>query len=280
MTQVMWKALSIALIGLFVSLVQAADLPGLLLAETYDAGTDPTTYLVSEKLDGVRAVWDGESLRFRSGRPISVPAWFTAGWPRIPMDGELWLGHGQFETLSGIVRKQVPVDADWRRVRYMLFELPGAEGDFSERYARMGPLVAKVGQPWLQRVEQSRVSSRGQLMQRLQKVVDAGGEGLMLHRANAPYVAGRSRDLLKLKPYTDREAVVVAHLPGTGRNAHRLGALLVEDEGRQFRIGTGFSDAERRAPPPIGAQITYRYQGRTAAGLPRFPSFLRQRDPE
>ena len=44
-------------------------------------------YLVSEKLDGVRARWDGQRLLTRSGHAIDVPRWFTAGWPRQPMDG-------------------------------------------------------------------------------------------------------------------------------------------------------------------------------------------------
>jgi DNA ligase-1 len=101
----------------------------------------------------------------------------------------------------------------------------------------------------------------------------------MLHRGASRYASGRSDDLLKLKPYLDAEARVVAHLPGKGKYRGLMGALLVEStQGGRFRIGTGFSDAERVDPPPIGAQITYRYHGFTDAGIPRFPSFLRVRE--
>lgn len=257
----------------------AAGPTALLLAEVYRDGIDPGAYWVSEKLDGVRAYWDGRQLYFRSGHAVNAPAWFVRDFPAQALDGELWLGRGEFERLSGIVRKQVPVDAEWQQVRYMLFELPGGDGDFTARKERLQQLVATAGVPWLQAVEQFRSVDRKALQAKLDEVVAAGGEGLMLHRADAPYVAGRSDDLLKLKPYLDREAKVVAHLPGKGRNAGRLGALLVEDEaGRRFRIGGGFSDAQREQPPPLGSQVTYRYRGLTAKGLPRFPVFMRVRE--
>jgi DNA ligase-1 len=255
------------------------EAPQLILAQVYRAGIDPADYWVSEKLDGVRAYWDGSQLFFRSGRPVNAPAWFTRGLPAIPLDGELWMGRGSFERLSGIVRKAEPVDEEWREVRYMLFELPGGEGDFSTRKDRLRQFVEAARIPWLLAVEQFRVADRKALLARLEAVVAGGGEGLVLHRASAGYTVGRGDDLLKLKPYLDREAKVVAHLPGKGRNTGRLGALLVEDtDGRRFRIGTGFSDAQREDPPPVGSAITYRYHGLTATGLPRFPSFMRVRE--
>lgn len=262
-----------------LSSLAAVELPLLIHAESYRAGIDPADYWVSEKLDGVRAVWDGEHLRFRSGRLIASPAWFTQGFPVRALDGELWLGRGQFERVSGIMRKETPDDAEWRQVRYMLFELPGAEGDFSERVATMRQTVADVDLPQLGMVEQFRVADRKTLTRKFDEVVKDGGEGLMLHRADAPYRVGRSGDLLKLKPWDDAEAVVVAHLPGKGKYAGKLGALLVElPDGRRLRLGSGFSDAQRAAPPSVGATITYRYRGRTAHGLPRFATFLRIRE--
>ena len=83
----------------------------------------------------MRAQWDGRTLRFRGGGSVPAPTWFTAGFPAQPLDGELWIGRDQFDALSGTVRKIEPVDAEWRQVRYLVFELPGAAGDFSERGA-------------------------------------------------------------------------------------------------------------------------------------------------
>jgi DNA ligase 1 len=259
--------------------VSAETAPALILAEVYRNGIDPAGYWVSEKLDGVRAYWDGQRLYFRSGRPVHAPDWFVRDFPAQPMDGELWLGRGTFERLSGIVRKAEPIDAEWREVRYMLFELPDASGSFTERKDVLRQLVARTAIPWLQAVEQFRIDDRKALRAKLNEVVAGGGEGLMLHRADAGYSAGRGDDLLKLKPYLDREARVIAHLAGEGRHTGRLGALLVEDaDGRRFRIGTGFSDAQRENPPVVGSTITYRYRGLTAKGLPRFPSYLRVRE--
>ena len=100
----------------------------------------------------------------------------------------------------------------------------------------------------------------------------------MLHRADAPYHAGRSPALLKLKPQHDAEALVLAHLAGRGKHAGRMGALRVRSEdGVEFQLGTGFSDAERAAPPPPGSWVTFTHRGFTAEGVPRFASFLRLR---
>ncbi len=254
-------------------------MPGVVLAERYRDGIDPAGYWVSEKLDGVRALWDGERLRFRSGREIVAPDWFIAALPAHALDGELWMGRRSFERLSGIVRQQVADDHAWRAVRYMVFELPGAPGDFSARVARIEAIVAATGVPWVQAVAQRRVASRGELQRWLDEVVAGGGEGLMLHRADAPWAPGRSAALLKLTPWLDAEARVVGHVPGRGRLQGMLGALEVEDAaGRRFRIGTGFTDEVRRAPPAPGTTITYRYRELTAKGQPRFPRYLRVRD--
>jgi DNA ligase 1 len=253
--------------------------PAMLLAEVYAAEVDVGEYWVSEKLDGVRAQWDGHALRFRGGGLVPAPAWFTANFPAVPLDGELWIARGAFDTLSGIVRKVEPVDAEWRQVRYLIFELPGAAGDFSARIRQMQTIVELAAVPWLQAVEQRRVADRATLMRQLDIVVRAGGEGLMLHRADAPYVTGRSDSLLKLKPWQDAEAVVVGHTPGKGKYQGMTGALEMEmPDGKRFRIGSGLSDALRRQPPPIGTRITYRYQHLTKNGVPRFPRYQRVRE--
>ena len=253
--------------------------PAMLLAEGYVASVDASQYWVSEKFDGVRAQWDGRILRFRGGGVVPAPAWFSANFPAVPLDGELWIGRGRFDGLSGTVRKLEPVDAEWRQVRYLIFELPGAAGDFSTRVRQMRVLTEQAGVAWLQAVEQTRVANHAELMQRLDSVIKSGGEGLMLHRADAPYLTGRNDALLKLKPWQDAEAVVVGHVPGKGKYASMTGALEMEmPDGRRFRLGSGLSDALRCQPPPIGTRITYRYQHLTKNGVPRFPRYLRVRE--
>ncbi len=253
--------------------------PPLLLACVLPDQIDVTQYWVSEKLDGVRAIWNGKELRFRSGRLVAAPAWFTANFPAQSLDGELWLARGEFDRLSGIVRQQQPDDAEWRQVRYMLFELPDAPGTFSQRIEQMQAIIAKAHIPWLQVIDQYRVSDRVELQQRLEAVLKQRGEGLMLHQANAPYATGRGEILFKLKPWLDAEAKVIAHLPGKGKYLGMLGALRLETpDGKRFSLGTGFSDAVRRNPPAIGVLVTYRYRELNSNGLPRFASYLRVRE--
>ena len=255
-----------------------AEAPAILLAEVYRNQVDVSQYLVSEKLDGVRGIWDGQTLRFRSGKTISAPAWFLDRLPKRPLDGELWMGRGTFERLSGIVRREIPDEAEWRQVRYMIFELPGASGTFTQRAALIREIVKQANVPWLREIEQFQVVDRNSLQKRMTEVVMAGGEGLVLHRADAPYETGRSDTLLKMKPWEDAEAVVIGHLPGKGRHAGKMGALRVRTkDGREFSLGTGFTDEQRRDPPPVGATVTYRYHDLTRKGLPRFASFLRVR---
>ena len=276
-------------LGLGYSPWAMAEPFGAMLATSWPAQADPAPYWVSEKLDGVRALWDGQALRFRSGRPIAAPAWFTAAWPAQALDGELWIGRRTFDRLSAAVRRTSPVEDEWRAVRYMVFDLPDRTASFTERLARMSQAL-KQGEgngngkgygAWVQAIAQHRVADAAALKQRFSQVVDGGGEGLVLHRADAQWQEGRSDALRKLKPVQDEEAQVIAHLPGKGRLQGRLGALLVQmPDGQRFALGSGLSDADREKPPPVGAWVSYRYRDRTPSGLPRFATFWRVRPPE
>ena len=263
---------------LFAPAAIGAQPPSLMLATDYEAGADVADYWVSEKLDGVRGRWDGHALWTRGGHRIEAPDWFVAGWPEVALDGELWIGRGRFDEVSGIVRARRRYDARWRQVRFMVFDLPGHSGNFDARLRRLRALIAAAGVAWLQPVSQQRFADAAALQARLEAVVAAGGEGLMLHHRDARYRAGRSDGLRKLKPHDDAEARVIAHLPGRGKYAGMTGALLVERaDGLRFRLGSGLDDAQRAAPPPVGSLVTYRYSGHTRNGLPRFARFLRVR---
>ena len=272
------------LLGCLLAVAQRAfaEAPALLLAGRYRPGIDLRDWWVSEKYDGVRAHWDGRQLRTRGGERIAAPAWFTAGWPALPMDGELWAGRGHFEHAQSAAAREQPDDAQWRALRYMVFDLPAHPGSFDERLAALRAAVSALNHTWAQAVPQRKVAGDAELQALLREVVRGGGEGLMLHRGASLYRAGRGDDLLKLKTHDDAEARVIAHVPGKGKHAGRLGALMVETpEGRRFALGTGFTDAQRADPPPVGSWVTYRFRGlHEGSGLPRFASFLRVRSDE
>lgn len=272
-------ARAVLLAALLFSSVLLASPPAIPLANVYREGVALEDYWVSEKLDGVRAYWDGTQFWSRGGHVYPAPDWFTAGFPEHPLDGELWSGREQFAEISATVRKRQPVDSEWRQLRFHVFDLPVPDTPFEHRYQQLQALVAATDSPYLALVHQHPISSHAVLMQQLDEIVADGAEGLMLKRKSGLYVAGRSDDLLKVKVFDDAEAVVVGHVPGRGRLEGMMGALEVElPSGRRFRLGTGFSDADRIAPPPAGTTVTFRYQGYTSTGLPRFASFLRVRE--
>jgi DNA ligase 1 len=258
------------------SAAQAKAMPDVQLAREAPKGIDPKGYLVSEKYDGVRALWDGSVLRFRSGRTVAAPDWFTAKLPATALDGELWRRRGNFDALSATVRKNSPVDIEWQSVNYMVFDAPQTKGPFSLRAAELQDLARTVSWAQFQAVEHWTLPDARGLQDKLKAVTQAGGEGLMLHLASAPVSSGRSDVLLKLKPLHDAEALVTGHVNGKGRLDGMLGALEVQTAGGQrFRLGTGFSEDQRRNPPAIGSQVTYTYNELTPSGKPRFARFLR-----
>jgi DNA ligase-1 len=289
MTRKLRRCAPVLLVIACLSLANAATAadpgrPPLMLANVYRPGMPLNDYWVSEKLDGVRGFWDGQQLLTRGGERIAAPAWFTAGWPATALDGELWAGRGQFSRAVSTVRQQTPDDAAWRRIRFMVFDVPGHGGPFSERIPALNGVVSRIDQPWVQAVAQHKVAGPAALRALLDTTVKLGGEGLMLHRGASLYQALRNDDLLKLKTHDDAEARVLAHIAGQGKHAGGLGALWVEAPGidgkpaRRFKLGSGFSDTERQHPPPVGSWVTYRYRGLNDSGIPRFATFLRLRE--
>ncbi|HDY91898.1 MAG TPA: DNA ligase, partial [Pseudoalteromonas sp.] len=181
--------------------------------------------------------------------------------------------------LSGIVRTKKPNNHDWQTITYKVFDMPDKNLPFSTRYKNYNELITSLNSAHISVVVQYSFTNNEQLTEYFENITKQGGEGVMLHLASAKHSNGRSNSLLKLKPYLDAEAIVVAHLPGKGKYQGMLGALRVKTaQGQVFSIGTGFSDAQRAAPPEIGSTVTYRFHGLTKNGLPRFASFLRARD--
>ncbi|MFN6970902.1 MAG: DNA ligase [Rheinheimera sp.] len=270
----MWRLLLLLCCGWLM----AASKPDLLLAEVYRDGVVVEHYWISEKLDGVRAYWDGQQLISRGGERIAAPAWFTKDFPKTALDGELWLGRNQFAATFSIVSKLQPIDREWQQIQYFIFELPNAPGSFTERISAMQSLIQQYQSPYLKLVPQFRIASKDKLLLKLQQLEQQGAEGLMLHHQDALYTTGRSSHLLKLKSFQDTEAEVIGYRPGKGKYQGMVGALVVKtQDGKTFAIGSGLTDALREHPPAIGSIVTYRYNGYTNKGIPRFARFLRVR---
>ena len=248
--------------------------PPLLLAESWDNAADLSDWWMSEKLDGVRAYWDGKQFLSRQGNVYYAPDWFIEGLPAVPLDGELWIDRKKFQRTVSIVRRQDKNDL-WKEVRFLIFDAPAANGGFEERLAFLKEMLARSASKFAREHTHERCKNLDALRAELKRVEALGGEGLMLRQPGSKYVAGRSATLLKVKTFHDAEALVIGHQAGAGRHKGRMGALLVRlPDGADFAIGTGFSDKERENPPAIGATVTFRYQELSDGGVPRFPSWV------
>lgn len=245
-----------------------------LLAKNW-AGTDPAGWWMSEKLDGVRAVWDCRTLRTRTGQQIHAPQWFLDGMPAgEPLDGELWIGRGQFQRTVGVARSHAAGD-EWCAMRFAAFDAHMALGGFEDRQDAMRDALASCNGPAFA-LPQRRCESSADLIEELASVERAGGEGLMLRQPGSRYERKRSSTLLKVKTFHDAEATVIGYESGTGRNSDCVGALVARlQDGTLFRVSSGLTDSLRRCPPAVGTVFTFKYQQLTAAGVPRFPSFYR-----
>jgi DNA ligase-1 len=238
---------------------------------------DLTDWWLSEKLDGVRAYWDGRRFLSRQGNELHAPDWFAAGLPETPLDGELWLDRKAFQRTVSIVRRQDKSD-HWKQIRYVVFDAPGLDEPFEARLEHVSATLGHIGSEYVSPLEHQRCRGLEHLREELERIEALGGEGLMVREPGSRYEAGRSTSLLKVKTFHDADAVVVGHAAGKGRHKGRLGALVVRlPDGTEFSVGTGFTDKQRDAPPSVGSTITFRYQELSDGGVPRFPSFVRLR---
>lgn len=254
------------------------DKPGLLLAHKWENDVDLTDWWMSEKLDGVRAYWDGKRFLSRQGNEFHAPDWFREGLPETPLDGELWLDRKAFQRTVSIVRRQDKSD-HWKQIQYVVFDAPALKEPFESRLEFVGDCVKTVGSEYLAKLEHSRCQNLDHLREELARIEQLGGEGLMLRQPASAYEAGRSTTLFKVKTFHDEEAMVVDYVKGKGRHKGRMGAVVVRlADGTEFSVGTGFSDKQRETPPEVGSTITFRYQELSDGGVPRFPSFIRIRD--
>ncbi|CAK4068033.1 DNA ligase [Vibrio sp. 16] len=248
------------------------------LAHSYDQKIEVSEYWKSEKLDGIRAIWTGKRLVTRNGNPIHAPDWFVEPLPPYPLEGELWAGRGNFHLVQQTVLDTKPTDAAWRKIDYMLFDMPEAAGDYQKRYHNVIYFTRASKRDHIKYIEHTPIKSETELFGYLDSIDSAKGEGVMLRKITSRYQAGRSNDLLKLKKHQDAEARVVGYKVGRGKYHGLMGALLVQlDSGIKFYIGSGFSDIQRKDPPELGSVITFRYNGYTQNGVPKFARFVRER---
>jgi len=246
--------------------------PDLLLLKVYK-DQNITGWVMSEKLDGIRAYWTGKKLLFRNGKVIHTPKFFTKNFPPFELDGELWTKRGDFAHISSIVRDKTP-SSEWKKITYNIFEVPHAKGNLFERLAKVKPYESKI----IKIIPQIPAKSKQNMLKFLKSIEAKGGEGVVVRDPNAPYIAKRTNKALKVKSFFDTECKVIGYTKGKGKYAGKVGALICLKDGVKFKIGSGLSNRDRTNPPKIGSIITFKYKELTKNKKPRFPVFLRVRE--
>lgn len=241
-----------------------------MLAHEYADDINPTGWWISEKLDGVRAIWEGTNLLSKNGNIFHAPASFLATLPRMPLDGELFLGRGRFQETSAILKRKKPRAEDWLHMIYFVFDTPTTE-PFEKRYSTLCSSIPFSSRAALLPHKQCR--DREHLEECYNSTLHVGGEGVMLRAPGSLYESGRSEHLLKHKPTFTTEGVLIATENGIGRCASMVGTLIVRWNNQDVRIGSGIPDSVRKNPPPIGTPIEFEYKGLTNAGVPRHSVF-------
>lgn len=250
-----------------------ASKPDLLLLKTYK-DQNITGWVMSEKLDGIRAYWDGKNLISRGGKTINAPKWFTKDYPSFEIDGELWTKQKDFENISSIVRDKTPSEK-WNEITHYIFEVPNAKGTLFQRLEKVKSYESK----YIKIVPQIKIKSKYHLEQFLNQIEQKEGEGVVVRDPSTPYINKRTSKALKVKSFKDTECEVIGYTKGKGKFKGMVGAVKCKlENGIEFKIGSGLTNKTRKNPPNIGDIITFKYQELTKYGKPRFPVYLRIRD--
>ncbi len=261
------------LLYFILPLILWGEAPKLLLLKTYK-DQNISGWVMSEKLDGIRAYWSGTKLLSRSGKEINAPSWFTKEYPPFEIDGELWTKRGDFENISSIVRDKTP-STKWKEIKHYIFEVPNALGGLLKRLEKLKPYESDI----IKKIPQIEVRNQKELYKFLKEIESKKGEGVVVRDPKAHYIDRRTSKALKVKRFIDSECIVVGYTKGKGKFTNMVGALKCQmPNGTLFKIGTGLSNKIRQNPPSIGEKITFKYQNLTKYGKPRFPVFMRVRE--
>ena len=248
-----------------------AEKPELFLLKKYQEDMNVSGWYMSEKLDGVRAYWDGENLISRNGKVFNVPLFFIKEFPKTELDGELWSKRGDFSNISSIVNTK-EAGSRWKSLTYNIFEVPNVKGTLLERLSTLKK------SKYIKLLKQTKIKTKEELNNFLKSIESKGGEGVVIRNASLLYYTKRDKNSLKMKSYIDTECEVMGFTKGKGKYKNLFGALLCKLENNStIKIGSGFTNAKREHPPKIGAIITFKYYGLTSKGNPRFPVYLRER---
>ncbi len=247
---------------------------------------DFSKYYISEKYDGIFAIWDGKNLKSKNKNIIKAPKNWLVNFPEFTLYGELWSGYDSFSKTLSIISKDLEKESknqniakdSWDKVEFYVFDVLGVceNCPLNKRLEILKDYLQKNSNDKIKIIPQIKVKNKNELESFYKEVLQKGGEGVIIRQDSLNEVA------YKYKSFLDNKCVVIGYTEGKGKFSGKMGALVCEAKingiKRVFKIGSGFSDFERENPPQIGDIVVYKFQGYTSGGLPRFPVFLRIND--
>ncbi|RDU72318.1 DNA ligase [Helicobacter aurati] len=258
------KYLHLMLLVLYsIGNAQSIDTNVILLFKNYEdkllKESHITEYLISEKLDGIRAIWDGKVMKTRNGKIIPAPTCWIKSFPPFPLDGELWTKRNDFENISSIVRQQKPTCKSWDRITYYVFDvippynfnkqlcqtpttkttknLP-SECSLLGRLTKIQNYLDSHPHPHITVLQQEVVKSKKALYEKLRVVTNLQGEGLIIRKNYNPYQGGRNNENLKLKKRQDSECKIIGYVEGKGKLQGKMGAVICTQTKASLRQST------------------------------------------
>jgi len=231
---------------------------------------------MSIKYDGVRGKWNGEEMESRTGKIYTLPDFVTEQLEKItdeegnPMelDGEIWFGNDTFAIASGSARRFENDSELWKQMTYMVFDTPDTELPFEERIKKVATALKRSGStPNIKGVKHVKFNpAKTTIEAELIKVEQDGGEGLVLRAPGSMYVYdSRSHDMLKVKSWSYKDAIVKGYVEGINKYTGLVGSLAVhsnefgdeDDESEEsawvsFKVGSGLKDWQRASGSPSG----------------------------
>lgn len=254
-----------------------------IIFKNFDSRIDISNYFVSEKFDGIRALWDGKNMFSKRGKIIAIPRCFAEKLAPLALqngefvEGELWIDYGDFEGISSVILRKNPSCEDFQKVKYLIFNAHlGESSDFLANLTKIKNVLDSQNVPQnIQVIAQHKFATQKELDDFFNAVVAKGGEGVIVRDSQIAF---------KLKPQNDAECKIINFSRGKGRIADKVGAIICESledknsgikAGLRFKIGSGLSDKMRQNPPQIGTIITYKFSGVSKNGIPKHTRFLR-----
>ncbi len=228
-------------------------------------------WVMSEKLDGIRAFWNGKTLLSKNGKELHYPSSFIYNFPTFALDGELYISRQNFELTQSIIMSK---SGSWDKITYNIFEVPFSDGNFYERLLKAKKWFKKHPSKYISFIDQIECKNTKHLLSYLDKLSKLGAEGVMVKNPNLPYQTSRVSSILKVKKAHDMEGLVVDI---NYKNEKFKSLVLKLDNGIVFNLGNGYTKEERLNHPHIGDIVTFKYYGFTKYKKPKFASFLRVR---